>query len=308
MSGQLGLTRNRTDKFLSYRNAARRGASLSGERAAGARLIEAAIDSTDGRGVDGTSSVAAALPPRWVDTTSEVREIINVIRTKMNELKVIYGKTLLTTFDDHHPDEVTIEVITEDITQRFRRGQAKLKLLNQAPGSEDDAKVRTNVQRSLAAELSQLSVEFRRQQKAYLGKVKQNKEGISSGVDPFEQQESQWQWSDDEDRAMTTDQVQLVDNMESLVRERDMEIKKILQSINDLAQIMQDLSVMVIDQGTILDRIDYNMEQVSVKVQEGVKQLERANKKQKGGCRIMCIAMLATACILMLIILIIKSV
>lgn len=50
--------------------------------------------------------------------------------------------------------------------------------------------------------------------------------------------------------------------MDLFAQERDREVRNILQSINDLAQIMKDLSVLVIDQGTIVDRIDYNMEQV----------------------------------------------
>ncbi len=52
--------------------------------------------------------------------------------------------------------------------------------------------------------------------------------------------------------------------MDAFAQERDREVRNILQSINDLAQIMKDLSVLVIDQGTIVDRIDYNMEQVSL--------------------------------------------
>jgi len=38
---------------------------------------------------------------------------------------------------------------------------------------------------------------------------------------------------------------------------------------------------MVQDQGTILDRIDYNIEQTQVQVQEGYKQLKKADSYQR---------------------------
>jgi syntaxin 16 len=46
-----------------------------------------------------------------------------------------------------------------------------------------------------------------------------------------------------------------------------------VKSINDLASIFKDLSVLVIEQGTILDRIDYNVQEAKDNVQIAVKEL-----------------------------------
>lgn len=50
------------------------------------------------------------------------------------------------------------------------------------------------------------------------------------------------------------------------VAERDEEIRRIVESIAELQSIFKDLAGLVADQGTVLDRIDYNMEQTVVKV------------------------------------------
>lgn len=63
--------------------------------------------------------------------------------------------------------------------------------------------------------------------------------------------------------------------------------------------IIQDLAVMVEDQGTILDRIDYNIEQTQVQVYEGYKQLKKADSYQKANKKLYCIVVLAAAIILL---------
>lgn len=59
---------------------------------------------------------------------------------------------------------------------------------------------------------------------------------------------------------------------------RSREITEIAKSIASLAEVFKDLSNLVIDQGTILDSVEYNIEQTAIHVQEAAKDLDVATK------------------------------
>ena len=71
------------------------------------------------------------------------------------------------------------------------------------------------------------------------------------------------------------------DPNEALIAQRENEIEQIAQGIIELANIFQELQTMVIDQGTMLDRIDYNVERMSRDVKEADKELKVASGYQK---------------------------
>jgi syntaxin 16 len=71
------------------------------------------------------------------------------------------------------------------------------------------------------------------------------------------------------------------DPNEALIAQREREIEDIAQGIIELANIFQELQTMVIDQGSMLDRIDYNVENMTRDVKEADKELKVASGYQK---------------------------
>lgn len=192
-----------------------------------------------------------------------------------------------------------IEVMTREITQLFRKAERKLKSLSQFQTTKDGARLITNVQQSIAAELQKLSQEFRKQQKGYLQRLRKQQEVVSlsptfggSLLDD----------GGDYNSGFTESQILKSRESENLVAEREKDIQSIVRSVEELATIMRDLSVLVIDQGSVVDRIDYNMEQVATHVEEGVKELVKAEKHQKSSRMMLCIMFLFCACIVMILV------
>jgi len=94
--------------------------------------------------------------------------------------------------------------------------------------------------------------------------------------------------------------------VEQTASEREKEIIRIAQSINDLAAIFKELSVLVIEQGSVLDRIDYNVEQTLFHVNDAVVQLQAADKSSAQARTCKCIIALTIVVAILTIILVYK--
>ncbi|KJR80369.1 syntaxin 16 [Sporothrix schenckii 1099-18] len=103
----------------------------------------------------------------------------------------------------------------------------------------------------------------------------------------------------------TTQQKQAQSN-DAVIMQREREIEDIAQGIIDLSDLFRDLQNMVIDQGTMLDRIDYNVENMNTDVKAAEKELVVASGYQKKTTKRKIILLLILIVAGMIILLIIK--
>ncbi|XP_059648451.1 syntaxin-43-like isoform X2 [Cornus florida] len=256
-------------------------------------------------------ALTVGLPPSWVDVSEEIAADVQFVRAKMVELSKSHAKALMPSFGDGKEDQHSIEALTHDITALLKKSEKRLRKLSTA-GPSEDSNIRKNVQRSLAIDLQNLSVELRKKQSTYLKRLRQQKEGPTpDGVDLEMNLNGNILRSEDDDlddMGFNEHQMARLKKSEAFTVEREREIQQVVESVNELAQIMKDLSVLVIDQGTIVDRIDYNIQNVAASVEEGFKQLQKAERTQKRGGMVMCATVLVIMCFVMLVLLILKTI
>ena len=99
------------------------------------------------------------------------------------------------------------------------------------------------------------------------------------------------------------DMIMCEENSRAIKRRQEV-INSVVQSVQDLTTIFRDLASMVTEQGEVVDRIDYNIENTSIKVEEGLEQLKKASKYQKSSRKMKCILILSSSLIFLLFLLI----
>ncbi|KAG9474478.1 syntaxin-16 isoform X1 [Eleutherodactylus coqui] len=312
-------TRRLTDAFLLLRNNAahnrhilaeqvsnpgRPGSAQSRGALADDRMALVSDISLDPEAAIG---VTRRLSPKWVDGVQEIQYDVTRIKQKMKELASLHDKHLnRPTLDDSTEEEHAIEITTQEVTQMFHRCQRAVQTIQSRARNctEQEERVLRNVVSSLAQSLQDLSINFRHAQSDYLKRMKNREERSKHFFDTSVPLMDDGEDNTLYDRGFSDDQLVLVQQNTLIVEEREREIRQIVQSISDLNEIFRELSTMVVEQGTVLDRIDYNVEQSCVKTEEGLKHLQKAEQYQKKNRKMLAILILFVLVIILIVVLI----
>ncbi|CAG9993776.1 unnamed protein product [Clonostachys byssicola] len=243
------------------------------------------------------------LPPRWADVTDEITEILADIATKGHGLDKLHQKHVLPGFDDDDAkkaEEAQIERLTQDITKSFHKCHACIQKVesmvreSKHTGTITSAEetMAKNIQISLATRVQDASSNFRKKQSAYLKKLR----GMGGFSTPTGERASTPQpgsyfepslQDSDADRSFSQStllqatQQRMLHSNDAVIAQREREIEDIAQGIIELSDLFRDLQTMVIDQGTMLDRIDYNVERMNTDVKAADVEIKAASGYQR---------------------------
>lgn len=321
-------TRDRTALFLRYREEARalhrRAPSAHDADTFGdgddrtTRPLNSDFQSSDVDDVSQSSHVRrGGMEPDWVFAFNELTGDIAELEKLLEQLATLYNKHLLPSFGDTDTSQLEYDIrirshrltkLLHEVEQKVRNIPKQLTELD--PNEKKvELKIRKNLQKRFATPLQELSLSFRKRQKAYLDKLKEQRESFTERADSSMGtlvDVGEGQKAESYDAGFSETQLLTVEDASALAEERTRELTRVAENVNDLATLVKDIASLVVDQGTVLDRVDYNLEDVKVKTTGAVRELHIANRYQRKRHALCCIILLSIACGVMFTILVYK--
>ena len=135
--------------------------------------------------------------------------------------------------------------------------------------------IKSNLQQALVEKIKEFTRKFKLNQEIY---TKKYKDLVGADDSSFEINT----FMKEEDNKINN--FLMSDNSNQVLKRRDTELSRLLNSVNDLSSIFKDMQNLVMEQGSLLDRIDYNIDMASINVVKGKNSLIKANEYHKNNC------------------------
>ncbi|GIQ84544.1 syntaxin-16 [Kipferlia bialata] len=226
-------------------------------------------------GMDDTESLLLAdensisEQPEWLQLANSVKADLTEVERNMTAVQQGRADRQRNILDDQL--DVRLDVLTQKITRLFREATGKVSRMSRIPARGEAAVVKGSVVKTLSSQISNLSTAFRQDQAVFLRDLRQ-RSGVVRADSSLQDEETQYR----ESRL-----AQVLSAEHTRVEDVQQDVMNVVRSISDLGQMAKDMSMLVVDQGTLLDRIDYNMTVALDDVEAGVTDLTKSEEYQK---------------------------
>ncbi|GAB5362055.1 hypothetical protein AAMO2058_000765300 [Amorphochlora amoebiformis] len=245
----------------------------------------------------------SSLPPAYIDLVDMIESDEYAVQDSIKKLKHLHAQRLKVSFieSDEHAQDAEIHMLANQIQTLLGRSESNLKKIamvgNNGRISTEDRICRLNIMRGYARRLQQTSRSFKTAQRNFILSLKGQADFGKNLIAEEDEAKVLAGFSYDEEK---------VQMMERESQAQEKEIDELVESISAISSLFKELSVLVIDQGTMLDRIDYNVESVAVKARDATKQMEKAYDYSKNTRSWYCILILTLIMILQLLLIYLK--
>ena len=186
-----------------------------------------------------------------------------------------------------------VRKISSQLRQQLKQVEKKIRLYinDELSDADNDLQfqIKDNMSQNILTELNTFSKKFKLNQELYSQKYKEFaiEEDNNNALELYDISTNNSDLNDNINNANNNDPGEnflMTEEPDQLLQKRDSELNEIVRGITNLQELFKDLHVIVIEQGSILDRIDYNIDIGFNNVSKGKKKIISANEHHKSSC------------------------
>ncbi len=231
--------------------------------------------------------------PKYMELYEQCNNLLRDFEIEFNKLKEEQQKRIAPSFNETETKLINqnIQIISDKMTQKLKKCKFLTKeLKNLLSNSDLDDNIKINMYQNLLNRLAQTSRTLQINEESFLQKYQEFGFG----------EESFFNSNNNENNIVNTNTINNLDSIETthaqnffndnttkkfnILKERNKELDVMINTVNDLKQIFEEVSNMIIFQGTILDRIDLNTYQARHHIRRGKTELNETHERLKSGC------------------------
>ena len=229
--------------------------------------------------------------PNYMELYEQSNNLLKEFEVELNKLKEEQQKRIVPSFNDVESKLIdqNIHMITEKMTQKLKKCKFLTKNLNaKLVECPIDDNIKINMYQNLLNRLAEASRIMQINEEKYFQKFQElngfdenffnsinNIKTTCNTINNYESLDT-----NQTQNLFMSNSAQKVDRS----KERNKELDQMVITVNDLKTIYEEVSNMVIYQGTILDRIDYNIYQNRNNIRKGNREMAETHESLKSGC------------------------